>query len=78
MVLVEEGKTNVSYTIWNKPYRNDAWQFSGLQIDSEKLAEQTFEMYRLAPGERIQLRDPEGFVLNERQDMRRPPQAPEV
>ena len=68
----------MAYTIWHKPYRSDDWQFSGLQIDSEKLAEQTFEMYRLAPGEVIQLRDTDGFVLNERRDMTRPPQAPEV
>ena len=34
----------MAYTIWHKPYRSDDWQFSGLQIDSEKLAEQTFEM----------------------------------
>jgi hypothetical protein len=68
----------MAYTIWHKPYRSDTWQFSGLQIDSEKLAEQTFALYRLAPGEVIQLRDPEGFVLNERRDMSRPPQAPEV
>ena len=62
----------MSYTIWSKPYGSSAWTFCGLQSDSEKVAAQSLEMYRLAPGETIQLRDPDGFVLDERMDMTRP------
>ena len=43
----------MSYTIWSKPYHNTTWVFCGLQLDSEKLAEQTFAMYPLAPGETL-------------------------
>ena len=43
----------MAYTIWSKPYHSSTWVFCGLQLDSEKLAEQTFTMYRLAPGETI-------------------------
>ena len=62
----------MSYTIWRKPYGSRQWVFEGMQIDSEKLAEQTFSMYRLAPGESIQLRDPEGSIVDERHDASRP------
>jgi hypothetical protein len=62
----------MSYTIWSKAYGGHAWHFCGLQSDSEKVAVQSFDMYRLAPGERIQLRDPEGIVMDERIDMTRP------
>jgi hypothetical protein len=43
-----------------------------LQSDSEKVAMQAFTLYRLAPGEALQLRDPEGTVLDERLDKTRP------
>jgi hypothetical protein len=43
-----------------------------LQCDSEKVATQAFTMYQLAPGETIQLRDPDGVVLEERIDRSRP------
>jgi hypothetical protein len=66
----EEGK--MAYTIWSKPYGNSTWAFCGLQSDSEKVAVQSFAMYRLAPGEALQLRDPDGLVLDERMDMTRP------
>ena len=62
----------MAYTIWSKPYGSPEWTFSGMQIDSEKLASQSFALYRLAPGERAQLRDPEGTVLEERIDETRP------
>lgn len=67
-----EGAGSMSYTIWRKPYGSGTWRFDGMQIDSEKLAEQTFTMYRLAPGEAIQLRDPDGGVIEERRDTTRP------
>ena len=60
------------YSIWSKPYGSKDWASHGWQSDSEKLAAQSFEMYRLAPGETIQLRDPEGVVIDERVDMTRP------
>jgi hypothetical protein len=63
---------DMAYTIWSKPYGSNEWISRGLQLDSEKLASQSFAMYPLAPGERIQLRDPEGFVLDERVDETRP------
>ncbi len=62
----------MAYTIWSKPYGSREWTFSGLQLDSEKLASQSFDMYRLAPGEIIQLRDPDGVVMDERIDRSRP------
>jgi hypothetical protein len=62
----------MSYTIWRKPYQSSTWTFSGLQLDSEKLAEQTFDMCPMAPGETLQLRDPDGAVMNERRDESRP------
>ena len=62
----------MAYTIWSKPYGHSTWTFCGLQSDSEKVATQSFDMYRLAPGETIQLRDPDGFVLDERIDRTRP------
>jgi len=62
----------MSYTIWSKLYHSSTWVFGGLQLDSEKLAEQTFAMYPLAPGETIQLRDPDGIVMDERRDNSRP------
>lgn len=62
----------MSYTIWSKPYGSSEWSFCGLKSDSEKVAAQSFEMYRLAPGEKVQLRHPEGDVLDERVDMTRP------
>ncbi len=58
----------MAYTIWSKPFGSRVWAFSGMDCDSEKLASQTFDMYRLAPGERLQLRDPDGTVLDERVD----------
>ena len=54
------------------PTAGEEWLFDGMQIDSEKLADQTFSMYHLAPGETIQLRDPDGFVIEERRDESRP------
>jgi len=66
----------MAYTIWSKPYHGSTWVFCGLQLDSEKLAEQTFTMYRLAPGETIQLRDPDGIVMDERRDNSRPHPSP--
>jgi len=60
------------YSIWSKPYQGPTWTFCGLELDSEKLAEQTFAMYHLAPGETIQLRDPDGMVMDERRDNTRP------
>lgn len=62
----------MAYTIWSKPYQSATWTFCGLQLDSEKLAEQTLAMYPLAPGETIQLRDPDGVVLDQRRDDTRP------
>jgi hypothetical protein len=62
----------MSYTIWSKSYHSSTWVFGGLQLDSEKLAEQTFAMYHLTPGETIQLRDPDGIVMDERRDNSRP------
>lgn len=67
----------MAYTIWSKPYGSTEWVSRGLQLDSEKLASQSFDMYPLAPGERIQLRDPDGMVLDERVDETRP-HAPEA
>lgn len=66
----------MSYTIWSQPYDRRTWTSCGLQSDSEKVAAQAFEMYRLAPGEKIQLRDPDGTVIDERIDMSRPHAAP--
>ena len=60
------------YTIWTQAYGTNRWTFDGLQSDSEKIAEQMFVMYRLAPGEKVQLRDPDGMVIDERRDMTRP------
>ena len=65
----------MSYTIWSKAYRGSTWTFCGLQSDSEKVASQSFSMYRLAPGETIQLRDPDGVVIEERTDTTRPHSA---
>ncbi len=62
----------MAFTIWSKSYESPAWVFSGLQIDQATLADQTFAMYHLAPGETIQLRDAEGFVVDERRDASRP------
>ena len=62
----------MSYTIWSQPYGHRTWTSCGLQSESEKIADQSFRMYRLAPGEKIQLRDPEGMVIDERTDMSRP------
>lgn len=62
----------MAYTIWSKTFGARQWTFCGLQLESEKLAEQTFSMYPLAPGETIQLRDPEGMVMEERRDNSRP------
>lgn len=62
----------MAFTIWSKPYQSITWVFSGLQSDSEKLADQTFAMYHLAPGETVQLRDPDGRVMDERRDTSRP------
>ena len=66
----------MSSTIWSQPYNSHAWTSCGLQSDSEKVAEQAFAMYRLAPGEKIQLRDPEGAVIDQRTDMTRPHGVP--
>ena len=63
---------SMAFTIWRKPYGGQEWLFDGMQIDSEKLADQTFSMYHLAPGETIQLRDQDGFVIEERRDESRP------
>ena len=65
-------ESKMPYTIWRKPYGDKEWLFDGMQIDSEKLADQTFSMYHLAPGETIQLRDPDGFIIEERRDESRP------
>ena len=65
-------ESRMSYTIWSKAYGSNTWHFCGLQSDSEKVAVQSFDMYRLAPGESIQLRDPAGIVMDERVDMTRP------
>lgn len=62
----------MSYTIWRKPYQSTTWVFSGMQLDSEKLAEQTLAMCPIAPGETLQLRDPDGAVMSERRDDSRP------
>ena len=62
----------MSYTIWSKSFGSRTWTFCGLQSDSEKVAVQAFSMYPLAPGETLQLRDPEGIVLDERLDKTRP------
>ena len=62
----------MAYRIWSKPYGSREWVFSGMDLDSEKLAFQSFDMYRLAPGECAQLRDPDGRVLDERIDATRP------
>ena len=62
----------MAYTIWRWTYGSHQWEFTGLQLDSEKLADQSFAMYRLAPGEKIQLRDPEGAIIDERIDLTRP------
>jgi hypothetical protein len=62
----------MAYTIWSKPYGSQEWTFCGFQLESEKLASQSFDMYPLGPGETIQLRDPDGMVLDERIDMTRP------
>lgn len=62
----------MAYTIWSRPFGHTEWTFCGLQSDSEKVAEQAFMMYRLAPGERLQLRDPEGRVIDERIETSRP------
>jgi hypothetical protein len=62
----------MAYSIWRKPFGSRMWVFSGMDCDSEKLASQAFDMYRLAPGECIQLRDPDGSVLDERMDTTRP------
>lgn len=60
------------YTIWRRVYGRNKWESTGLQIDSEKLAEQSFSMYPLAAGEKIQLRDLDGSVIDERIDLSRP------
>jgi hypothetical protein len=62
----------MAYSLWSKPFGSRAWVFSGMDLDSEKLAFQSFDMYRLAPGECLQLRDPDGIVLEERIDTTRP------
>jgi hypothetical protein len=62
----------MSYTIWSKSFGRHQWIFCGLQSDSEKVAMQAFTLYHLAPGETIQLRDPDGIVLEERIDRTRP------
>jgi hypothetical protein len=64
--------TPMAYTIWSKTFGSRTWVFFGMDLDSEKLASQSFEMYRLAPGESLQLRDPDGIVLDERIDTTRP------
>jgi hypothetical protein len=65
----------MSYSIWSRPYGSRIWSFCGLQSDSEKVAMQAFTLYRLAPGETLQLRDSEGTVLDERLDKTRPQDA---
>lgn len=62
----------MAYTIWSQLYGSREWIFGGLQSESEKVAEQAFLMYRLAPGETLQLRDPDGTVIDVRTDMSRP------
>jgi hypothetical protein len=62
----------MAYTIWSRPFGSREWTFCGMQLESEKLAEQTFTMYPLAPGEMIQLREPDGTVVDERRDTTRP------
>jgi hypothetical protein len=62
----------MAYTIWSKSFGSSTWTFCGLQSDSEKVAMQALTMYHLAPGETIQLRDPDGSVLEERIDRSRP------
>jgi hypothetical protein len=62
----------MSYTIWSRLFGSNTWNFCGMQSDSEKVAMQIFTMYHLAPGERLQLRDPDGVVLDERIDRLRP------
>jgi hypothetical protein len=62
----------MSYTIWSKVFGSPSWTFCGIQSDSEKVAAQAFALYRLAPGETIQLRDPDGIVIEERIDKTRP------
>jgi hypothetical protein len=62
----------MSYTIWSKAFGSTVWTFCGIQSDSEKVAMQAFTLYRLAPGETIQLRDPEAVVIEERVDTTRP------
>jgi hypothetical protein len=65
----------MSYTIWSKAFGSTSWTFCGLQSDSEKVAMQAFTLYHLAPGEKLQLRDPEGRVIEERIDKTRPQQT---
>jgi hypothetical protein len=62
----------MAYTLWSKPFGSHTWIFSGMDLDSEKLASQSFDKYRLAPGECLQFRDPDGIVLDERIDTTRP------
>ncbi len=62
----------MAYTIWRRTYGSHQWVFTGLQLDSGIVADQSFAMYRLAPGEKIQLRDPEGVIIDERIDLSRP------
>lgn len=62
----------MAYTIWSKAFGGRIWSFCGIQSDSEKVASQAFAMYPLAPGETIQLRDPDGEVLEERIETSRP------
>jgi hypothetical protein len=62
----------MAYTIWSKAFGSNVWTFCGLQSESEKVAMQALTMYHLAPGEIIQLRDPDGGVLEERIDRSRP------
>jgi hypothetical protein len=65
----------VAYTIWSKEFSSHTWTCCGLQSDSEKVAMQAFTLYPLAPGETLQLRDPDGIVLDERLDKTRPHDA---
>ena len=65
----------MAYTIWSKPFGSRTWTFCGLQSDSEKVAVQAFTLSPLAPGETLQLRDPDGGVLDERLDKTRPHEA---
>ncbi len=60
------------YTLWCRASGSSSWEFRGIQSESEKLAEQLFAMYRLAPGEAVQLRDPQGAVIAEREAALRP------